>query len=301
MYKRYVYIMGVIVQPFLANRWWRPFAALFVAAAAVAAVYASPVSAKTPTGTVTLVHGLPGVVADVSVDSRLLLSRFAPQRISDTITLAAGEHLFEVRPTGASQSSPPAVAATVTVADGARLSVAVGLNPAGKPAAYVFNDAPTWAADESVIAARYVATGSPARVLVDGTALGEALTSGNQQRRVVPDGTHALAVSSETDKRELLRQDVPVMPRAATVLYVTGTVAEGKIVMMAQTLSNLAGPVTPERVDTGTSGLAAAEPAPVVGFILLGSAVAMAAGLSTHWWWRRRSRDARGGLRSGAR
>jgi hypothetical protein len=214
--------------------------------------------------------------------------------------LPAGEHLFEVRPAGASQSSPPAVAATVTVADGARLSVAVGLNPAGDPAAYVFDETPTWAADESVIVARHVAAGSPARVLVDGTALGEALTNGNQQRRVVPDGTHTLAVSSESDKRELLRQDVPVAPRTATILYVTGTVVDGKIIIMAQAISNVAAPVTPERVDTGTSGLAASEPAPVVGFVLLGSAVAMATGLSAYRW-RRRGRDARGGLRSGAR
>ncbi|MGF7233996.1 MAG: DUF4397 domain-containing protein, partial [Frankia sp.] len=128
---------------------------LVAACGAVLLSVGSPARAAEPTGTVTLVHGLPGVIADVTVDGKKVLGNFAPERITAPLALPVGVHEFEVRKTGTSSTSPPAVSGKVIIQAGTRVSVAVGLDAAGHPAAHVFNDVPGGrAASESAIGVR---------------------------------------------------------------------------------------------------------------------------------------------------
>src|SRR6476646_6009607 len=80
-------------------------------------------SAQTATGTVTVVHGLRGVVADVYIDGALALPAFEPERVTDPITVPAGPHHVEIRLAGTPATSPPAVTADVEVVADARQSI----------------------------------------------------------------------------------------------------------------------------------------------------------------------------------
>src|SRR3954470_1247478 len=101
-------------------------------------------SAQTATGTVTVVHGLRGVVADVYVDGTLALPAFEPERVTDPIALPAGPHRVEIRLAGAAPTDPPAVTGDVEVTANARQSVVAHLDSAGSPAitAYLDDDSP---------------------------------------------------------------------------------------------------------------------------------------------------------------
>ena len=48
--------------------------------------------AQEATGTVTIVHGFRGLVADVYLDGTLILESFEPERATDPVQLAAGDH-----------------------------------------------------------------------------------------------------------------------------------------------------------------------------------------------------------------
>ncbi|MGH9271385.1 MAG: DUF4397 domain-containing protein, partial [Ilumatobacteraceae bacterium] len=77
----------------------------FFVAAAVATVaaggVASTASAQEAPGTVRVVHGLRGLVADIYVDGALALPTFQPERSTDPLPLAAGDHVVEIRTGGA--------------------------------------------------------------------------------------------------------------------------------------------------------------------------------------------------------
>ena len=68
-----------------------------VGALALAVTATAPTaSAQAPTeqvGTVRVVHGLRGLVADVYLDGNLALPTFQPERATDPIAIPAGEHV----------------------------------------------------------------------------------------------------------------------------------------------------------------------------------------------------------------
>ncbi len=241
----------------LRFRMGRP-AVLGLAAACGALVLstASPAPAAGPTGTVTLVHGLPGVIADVTVDGKKVLGNFAPERITAPLALPVGVHEFEVRKTGTSPTSPPAVSGKVVIQAGTRVSVAVGLDAAGQPAAHVFNDEPRgWAASDSAVVVRNVASGGPATAELDGTSLGAPIANTGQLFRAATVGSHKITILAADGSTALGSESVPVLPRSATVLYLVGKDAGGGLVLLAQQVPNDPN-VVPTSVRTGTSGLA---------------------------------------------
>src|SRR5688500_14862772 len=74
------------------------------------------------TGTVTLVHGVRGLVADIYLDGKVALQVFQPERTAGPLNLPAGAHPVEVRPAGAPATSAPLLSATLTVPAGSRQS-----------------------------------------------------------------------------------------------------------------------------------------------------------------------------------
>ncbi|MBL7489992.1 DUF4397 domain-containing protein [Frankia sp. AgB1.9] len=277
-----------------APRRWRTMALLAVAVGAVVGVpalaspaAAAPAAATTATGTVTLVHGLPGVVADVTVDGKEVIKSFAPERITDPLSLPAGVHQFAVRPTGAAPTSAPAVSGSFAIAAGSRLSVAVGLDAAGQPMAHVYDDAASGlAAGAAGVIVRNVADVADARASLDGAPLGGTAGAGSvvnssQRATVATTGSHTVTVTDTAGTTTLVKaQTVPVRPSTASVLYLIGR--PGSYTWLADQVAT----VTPDRVNTGTSGLVADHSTPpAVVPALIGFAVVAAAGLVG---WRRR-------------
>src|SRR3954471_2267731 len=103
-------------------------------AASLTATNTVVASAQTATGTVTVVHGLRGVVADVYVDGTLALPAFEPERVTDPIALPAGPHRVEIRLAGAAPTDPPAVTGDVDVTADAFQSIVAHLDSAGNTA-----------------------------------------------------------------------------------------------------------------------------------------------------------------------
>lgn len=270
-------------------------AVVAIPALATPALAAPPVATPAATGTVTLVHGLPGVVADVTVDGKEVIKSFAPERITDPLTLPAGVHQFAVRPTGSAPTSAPAVSGSIAIAAGARLSVAVGLDAAGQPMAHVYDDdASGLAAGAAGVIVRNVADAADARISLDGAPLGGSAGAGSvvnssQRAAVATTGSHTVTVTDAAGTTTLVKaQAVPVRASTASVLYLIGR--PGSYAWLADQVAT----ATPDRVNTGTSGLVhdhSTLPAAVPG--LIGVAVVASAGLVG--WRRRRGWQARRG------
>src|SRR5882762_9726720 len=60
-------------------------------------VLAHAAHAASETGTVTLVHGVRGLTADIYLDGAVALQVFQPERTAGPLTLRAGSHAVDVR------------------------------------------------------------------------------------------------------------------------------------------------------------------------------------------------------------
>jgi len=83
-------------------------AVMAVALVSPVAILVMPVPAQAAdTGTVTLVHGVRGLVADIYLDGAVALQVFQPERTAGPLTLPAGSHAVDVRAAGSAATSTP--------------------------------------------------------------------------------------------------------------------------------------------------------------------------------------------------
>ena len=105
------------------------------------------VAADDDTGTVTVVHGVPGLTVDVYVNGGLTLPDFAPGTITDPLSLPEGTYDIEIYPAGADPSaSAPAIAGSAFLPAGANASIVQGQSPpvACMPLPSTVIQAPSW-------------------------------------------------------------------------------------------------------------------------------------------------------------
>jgi hypothetical protein len=270
-------------------------AAIAVTGALGASVMSTTVvaSAQTATGTVTVVHGLRGVVADVYIDGTLALPAFEPERVTDPIPIAAGPHRVEIRLAGAPATSPAAVTADVDVVADTRQSIVAHLDNAGNPTvtAYVDDDSPIPAGESRAII-RHTAFAGPVDVSLNDNVVAPALAEPGTTSADVPPATYEVSVwSPGTHDAVVAPQSADLPEGAATVMYLIGSAQAGTLSWIAEQIPGLA--TVPTRIQTGDSGLAALTPpgssfptGPVAGG--LGAAAAVAVGVAV--MARRRSR-----------
>jgi Domain of unknown function (DUF4397) len=205
-------------------------------------------------GTVTIVHGFRGLVADVYLDGTLILESFEPERATDPVQLAAGDHEVEVREAGAEASSAAAVAGTLNVPAGSNLSAVVHLSESGEPTMTVFdNDTRTVPPGSSRLVVRHAAAAGPVNVSVDDAPLASDLANPREAGREVTATTHRVSVSAGSEVL-LPPQDVPLQEGTAQYLYLIGSQDDGTVAWITQTVSGLQ--TVPAGVPTGNSGLA---------------------------------------------
>ncbi len=220
-------------------------------------------------GQVTIVHGVRGLLADVSVDGKAVLSSFSPERVTDPLALPAGRHTVQVRRHG-DTAGKPIVTGTLSVRAGAHLTVAVGLTTGGRPVMTAFRDDDLGnlvsAASGSAVVVRDVADAPKLRVTVGSAALAP-VTSPGQVNTSVPPGSHAVSVRDASTGATLLpAAQVPTQARTVTALYLIGSTGDHSLDWLAQTIhvSKAGVERRPVRVETGNSGLAATPPARAV-------------------------------------
>jgi hypothetical protein len=210
--------------------------------------------AQEATGTVTIVHGFRGLVADVYLDGTLILESFEPERATDPVQLAAGDHDVEVREAGAEASSAAAVAGTLTVPAGSNLSAVVHLSEDGEPTMTVFNnDVRSVPPGSTRLVVRNTAATDPVSVSLDDAPLAADLGNPKEAGREVPATTHRLSVNAGSEVL-LPPQDVPLQEGTAQYLYLIGSRDDGTVAWITQTVGGLS--TAPAGVPTGNSGLA---------------------------------------------
>ena len=204
---------------------------------------------------VTVVHGLRGLVADVAVDGKVVLKGFAAERSTDPLPLPAGTHRVVIR-SARDAAGPPVIDTTVALVAGESRSLVAHLDTQGKPVLTSFrnDDAPIPAGQGRVVL-RNTAAAPSVQIVVDGKALGAAVGSGAETDVLLPASSHTVAVMTPGGKATLLAaQTVAVPAGSSTLLYLIGSSRDSSLAWLAQTLIT-GQTMAPAGVPTGTSGL----------------------------------------------
>lgn len=217
-------------------------------------------AAAADTASVTVVHGLRGLVADVQVDGRTVLEGFAAERSTDALALPAGSRRIVVRSAKAA-GGPPVIDTTVKLAAGESRSLVVHLGADGKPVltSYRNDDAPIPAGQGRVVL-RNTAAAPAVQMQVDGKPLGGEVRSRGETDVLLPVAAHTVAVMAAGGTSELLgAQTVDVPAGSSTLLYLIGSPGDDSLGWLAQTVIS-GQTVAPAGVPTGNSGLKALPP-----------------------------------------
>ncbi len=201
------------------------------AAALIALPLVAPISAVatgTPTlsgtGVITLIHAVPGLVADVAVDGKTVLTGFTSSRVTDPVTLSAGSHTVTLKADNGPNAGKIVLRAPLDIVAGTTSTAVVGLTPSGQPKAFVFPEMPIPVpAGKAGVVIRHVADSGPVTLTVDGSVLPiGALSNGSSITTNAPAGTHQVVVKSATGTTELGAQPATLQADRVTTLYLIG-------------------------------------------------------------------------------
>jgi hypothetical protein len=233
----------------------RAITTLFAVALLVAA-FAGPAAAQSGPGTVTVVHGVPGLTVDVYVNGDATLEGFEPGTVTDPLELPAGDYNIEIRPAGEDPSSDPAVSGSATVNSGANASLVAHLDADGQPTLSAFaNDTGNVNAGEARLTVRHTAAAPAVDVLADGSALVSDLTNPNEAVAEVPASSYEVAVApAGTTDPVIGPTNLTLEEGANTIVYAIGSLDDGNLDVLVQTISGLHS--SPGGVPAGTGGLA---------------------------------------------
>ncbi len=258
---------------------------------AVSAGAAEP-AAIAGTGSVTMVHAVPGLVADISVDGKEVLKDFTASRVTDPVTLSAGPHTVAVKADNGPSAGKTVLTATLDIAAGSTSTAVAGLAPDGSPKAFLFPETaqPVPNGKAGVVIRTVGATG-PVTMVVDGAPLPTSLPSGGSFTADLAPGAHSVLVrDTSTGAVVLAAQSAPLQADRVTTLYLTGSAKDKTLSWVATT--RLASSVVPlNTVPTG-DGSTASTFVTTRDSVDLGAAAGLAgaAGLATFAVLRRRAR-----------
>ena len=246
--------------------------------ASAAPVPATRAAATAEPAVISIVHGVRGLVADVRLDGRLVLSGFAPERITDPLQIPAGRHRVQIWPTGADKDSTPLLDEILDARSGQQATAAVGLDAQGEPALTVYDDAALLSKRGSTaLVVRGLAETSAVRVDADDSTIADSLTASQEEVKTVEPGTYKVSAKAASGGDELVpAQDVPVAAGRAVVLYLIGSEEDSTLGWVAQTVRpSVTG--APLRVDTGVGPIPEQGPSPAL-LLLVPAGLAVAVG-----------------------
>jgi len=191
---------------------------------------AAPAPAPAPApAAIVVVHGLRGLVADVQVDSRLVLQGFAPARVTDPLSLAPGQHRIVVSRDSGGQTGPVVLNATVHLTAGSTTTAAVGLTAAGAPALFTYP--PTSArplADQGELVVRDIAAG-PAVSVTQDVGVSQRVANGGEVSSPSHAGARQVQVQDAAGRMLLAPQTLSLPAGEVTTLYLTGSTSAGTL------------------------------------------------------------------------
>jgi len=209
---------------------------------------------------VTIVHGLRGQLVDVSLDGKVVLSAFAPDRLTDPLPIASGQHRIELRPAGTGSETVARVDQMITVSPARRVSLVAHFAVDGSWTMTTYdNSAVAIPSDQAVVVFRNTAAVAPVDVRLDGQPSVQSLSNPDQAPRQLAPATYGVTVAGAGGGADLVtEQQVPVKAGNAMFLYLVGS--GSNVIWLAQQESGGTA-VLPINIQTGNSGLAAVSPA----------------------------------------
>jgi hypothetical protein len=209
-------------------------------------------SALAGTGVITMIHAVPGLVADVSLDGKQVLTDFTASRVTDPVTLSAGEHTVQLTAANGPDAGDTVLTTKLDILAGTTSTAVVGLNVSGVPKAFVFPELPVSVPNgKAAVIVRAVAATGPVKMTVDGAALpGPALANGDSTEADIAPGSHHVVVKSPSGATVLSAESAPLQADRVTTLYLTGS-AKHKSLTWVATSRLAASPVPLITVPTG--------------------------------------------------
>ena len=244
----------------------------------VALPLAAPASASAAgSGTVTVIHGVPGLTVDVYVNGKATLTGFTPDTVTPPIALPAGTYTIDIRKAGAPPSAPPAITGTATLAAGANASLVAHLSASGQPELTAYpNTTSGLAAGKARVIVRHDAAAPAVDVRANGQPVITNLTNPNQKSLDVAAGTVSADVVLAGQTTPVIGPATLTLPAGTTTaVYAVGSAQQGNLHLLTQTVTD-----APNAVAAGTGGQAGAGSGPntVAIALVVGGAVAVAAG-----------------------
>jgi hypothetical protein len=255
-----------------------------VAALGVVAFSTAASAQQTPSeqvGSVRVVHGLRGLVADIYLDGNLALPTFQPERATDPLSIPAGEHLVEIRSAGAAKTDTPLLAQTVTVPAGFEGSLIAHLGADGKPTLTAYADDLTPVpAGQTRIIVRHAAAADGVSVLLNDRPAIPTLVPDAEGTDVVAAGDYKVAVTALAGGAPLATpQDVQFAEGTANFMYLIGSQADGTLGWAAVQVKDLQ--TAPAVIQTGDGSTLSPDSGPnplaigVIGATLVGAVGAL--------------------------
>jgi hypothetical protein len=198
-------------------------------------------SASSHTGTVTVVHGVPGLTVDVYVNGDLTLEGFEPGAITDPLELEEGTYNIEIRAAGEPADSAPAISGSADVLAGINASIVAHLTADGTPSLAVFgNDVTTIQPGETRLTVRHAAAAPAVDIWVDGAVTVENLANGAEASLDVPAASYNVAVSATGDDQPVLGPaDFDLGEGTSYIVYAIGSLDDGSLDLLVQTITGL--------------------------------------------------------------
>ena len=213
-------------------------------------------SGSAEAASLTVVHGVPGLRADVYVNGVKRLDGFAAGSMTSPLRLPAGAYALALRRSGAPASGKPLLATRIWLGADTNASIVAHLAANGKPELTVYrNDVSSLPAGRARVVFRHVAAAPRVELQVDGRVLGGTVTSDANAPPCVPAGDHQLQVRLPGGRSVWGPSMVSLRPGTVYLVYAIGSLKLGTLDQLVQRVADRA--AAPRRVTTGTSGLAA--------------------------------------------
>ncbi|MQA79056.1 MAG: DUF4397 domain-containing protein [Streptosporangiales bacterium] len=231
----------------------RRIRAALLAAALAAAACAAGMTARTAdaaeTARITLIHGIPGFVADVALDGKTVLSGFRFQHVTDVLTIPTGKHRVQIYQAGT--KTDPQLDTSLALKSGQDLSAVAAIGADGKPTAFVFdNHLPSAFRGPRAVVLRNAAAAGPVAVRIGGSAK-SPVTVGKQGAYALPAGGERVRVATTAGDGIGKPVDVTLPAGRMYSIFVVGDAKADRLFLVTAQQRPAGGDREVRRIDTG--------------------------------------------------
>jgi hypothetical protein len=231
---------------------------------------AGPAQADGGDARLSVLHGVPGLTVDVSVNGARTLDDFAPGSLAGPLALPAGAYELAITAADAANASAPVIGpVSVTLAAGGNYTAVANLDATGKPAANFFtNDVSRIDAGKGKLTVRHLAAAPAVDVLAGGAPVVSNLANPAGQTLSLGPGTISAAVAATGTTAPVIGPaDVTVSEGTHTIVYAWGSLADKNLQLAVQTIDGLhsAPAAVPGARDGSPEAAAASTGVPVSG------------------------------------